>query len=66
MYEMNNPVTKQITERIAELIVTDLKVLNILIDVRAGKIINDEISIEPINLIPSTIVMAVKTAVNIL
>ena len=63
---MNSPKTKQKTESIAELIVTDLKVLNSRIDVRAGKIISEEISIEPISLMPSTIVIAVKTAVNIL
>ena len=64
--EMNNPVRKQSTETIPEQITTERKLLHSLIDVRAGKIIRLEINNEPIIIIPSTIVIAVKTAISIL
>ena len=60
------PEKKQITETIAEQIVTVLYFLKILIDVRAGKMIRLEISKAPIMRIPGTIVRAVNSAMSIL
>lgn len=56
------PIIKQIKESTAELIVTDLKVLNTRIEVIAGKIIKLEIKRAPIILIPKTTVKEVQTA----
>lgn len=60
------PIKKHATEIIPEEIITRLKLLKIRIEVKAGKIIKLEINIVPIILIPSTIVIAVKKAINIL
>ena len=60
------PTKKQITEIIPDEIITLLKLLNTRIDVKAGKTIKLEINIVPIIRIPSTIVIAVKNAINIL
>ena len=57
---------KHTTDSIADEITVALKLLNIRIDDKAGNIINADISKDPINLIPNTIVSAVSTAVNIL
>ena len=54
------------TETTAEQIVTDLKLLKILIEHSAGKMIRLEISILPISRIPITIVTAVSRAISIL
>lgn len=62
-YEIEIPIKKQTTERIADVIITLLKVLHTCIAVSAGKIIRLEISSVPIIRIPSTTVSAVKTAI---
>ena len=62
--EVNNPVVAQNTEIIAELIVTDLNDLNILIALKAGKIINAEIKRDPTKFIAKTIITAVIIAIN--
>ncbi len=60
------PIKKAKIDTTTEDTTTDLKVLNTLIEVRAGKIIKLDINIAPIILIPKTIVMAVKKAIRIL
>jgi len=60
------PKKKQTIDTIDEEITTDLKLLHTLIEVRAGKIIRLDISIVPMILIPTTIVIAVKNAMSIL
>ena len=57
---------KQTTDRIPEDHTTPRKLLNILIDVSAGKIIRLEINIAPIIRIPRTMVTAVSTAIRTL
>ena len=57
-------ISKNTTLIIPELITTCLKFLNILIDVRAGKMIILLISIVPIILIPTTITTAVSIAIK--
>lgn len=59
-----NPEKKHIAETVTEHTVTPKKVLKILIDVSAGKIISAEISNVPIIFIPNTTVTAVKTAIR--
>ena len=66
MYETNNPKTKQMTDTTADEIVTDLNDLKNLIEIKLGNNISEEINIDPINLIPKTIVIAVKIAISIL
>ena len=63
---MNIPKTAHITAIAAELIITDKKVLNILIAERAGKIINAEMRSAPTRFIASTITIAVTTAIRML
>ena len=65
-YEINIPIMNVTTETTAEQIVTDLKLLKILIEHSAGKMIRLEISILPISRIPITIVTAVSRAISIL
>lgn len=65
-YENTIPKKKQNTDIIAEHIITFLNVFTIFIDVSAGKIIKLEISIVPIILIPTTIVIAVNIAITVL
>lgn len=65
-YEHTSPIVKFTTANIAEQIVTDKKLLNILIEVNAGKIIKLEINIAPIILIPITTATAVKTDISVL
>ena len=60
------PKKKHDTATIADEIVTVLKRLKILMEVKAGKIIRLEIRRAPIMRIPSTIVRAVKRAMSIL
>ena len=57
------PTKKHTTEIIAAKITTDKKLLKIRIAVNAGKTSKLEIIIAPINLIPTTIVRAVRTAI---
>ena len=64
-YDRVMEIIKQITDITADDIVTVRKLLNSLIEVIAGKIIKADIIIEPIILIPSTIVTAVSTAISI-
>ena len=59
---MNIAVTKHKSEIIAEEMVTDLNVLNILIDVKAGKIISAETSNEPTSFIAITMMIAMIIA----
>ena len=61
--EATSPIKKQITESIADEIVTLRKLLNTRIDVNTGKIIRLEIIIAPIKRIPTTIVKAVSNAI---
>lgn len=58
------PKTAQTTEIIAEQIVTDLKLLNILIAEIDGKITNAEIKSEPTRFIARTIITAIKIAIT--
>ena len=58
----NIAVTKHKSEIIAEEMVTDLNVLNILIDVKAGKIISAETSNEPTSFIAITMMIAITIA----
>ena len=60
------PIKKQTTELTAEKITTVLKRLHSRMAVRAGKIINAEISMAPIIRMPKTMVMAVRMARSIL
>ena len=63
---MNIPVTAQITAMTAELIITEKKLLNILIAERAGKMMSAEIRSAPTRFIASTITTAVITAIRVL
>ena len=62
--EANIPVAVQLTDKIAEQIVTDLNDLKIRIALKAGKIINAEIRSEPTRFIAKTMIIAVTTAIN--
>lgn len=62
--EINKPITEQITEIQAEQIVTDLKLLKILMALRAGKITKAEINKEPTRFIAKTIIIAIITAIT--
>ena len=62
--EMRIPAKAHITEIIAANIVTDLKVLNILIAERAGKITRAEISREPTKFIATTMIKAITIAIS--
>ena len=59
---MNIAVTKHNNEIMAEEIVTDLNVLNVLIDVKAGKIMSAETSNDPTNFIAITMIIAIIIA----
>lgn len=61
---INNPVTEQKTEIIAEQTVTDLKLLKTLIAEIAGKITKAEIKSEPTKFIAKTIIIAIMIAIN--
>ena len=58
------PVAVQLTETIAELIVTDLNDLKIRILLNAGKMMRADINNEPTKFIAITMIMAVTTAIN--
>ena len=62
--ESNKPVAAANTEIIAELMVTDLKLLNTRIALSAGKIIKADINNEPTRFIAKTIITAVIIAIN--
>ena len=62
--DINKPVAAQNTEIIAELIVTDLKLLNTRIALNAGKMIKADINNEPTKFMANTIMTAVTTAIN--
>ena len=64
IYEQNIPIKKHTIDITAEDIITDLKLLNTLIDDNAGNIIRLDINNEPINLMPITMVIAVSTAIK--
>ena len=61
---IKRPVPAAITEKIAEQIVTALKLLNTRIAERAGKITRAEIKREPTRFIASTIITAIITAIT--
>ena len=65
-YEITMPAMNVTTEMTAEHTVTALKLLNPLMLHSAGNIIRLEISIEPIMRIPTTIVIAVSSAISML
>ena len=62
--EINTPIKKQKIEMMAEQIVTLLNLLNKRMALRAGKIIRLVINIDPIVLMPSTMVNAVNSAIS--
>ena len=62
--EVNKPVAAHTTEIIAELIVTDLKLLNTRIALNAGNMIKAEINNDPTRFIAKTIMTAVTIAIN--
>lgn len=62
--EIRMPSSAQNTDNIAEQIVTDLKLLNILIAESAGKIISADIKREPTRFIASTIMTAIIIAMS--
>ena len=62
--ETNKPVAAANTEIIAELMVTDLKLLNTRIALNAGKMIKADINKEPTKFIANTMITAVTTAIN--
>nr|WP_288679947.1 hypothetical protein [uncultured Brachyspira sp.] len=62
--EIKIPITEQITDIIAEQIVTERKLLNICIDDKAGNIIKAEINNEPTRFIANTMTTAIITAIN--
>ena len=64
--EINIPQRKQSTDIVPEHKITLLKLLQIRIEVIAGKIIRLDIKSEPIIIIPNTTVTAVSTAIIIL
>lgn len=66
MIDAKMPRTAQITEITAELIMTERKLLKILIAERAGKIISADISRAPTRFMASTITTAVTTAITML
>ena len=62
--EANIPEAVQVTDKIAEQIVTDLNDLKMRIALNAGKIIKAEIRSEPTRFIARTMMTAVTTAIN--
>lgn len=65
-YDEKMPIRNAAIEKIAEVIITERKLLHIKRDESAGKIIRLEISIAPIIRIPITMVTAVSTARRVL
>ena len=66
IYEDTRPIKKHTTDKTDEQTITALKLLNTLIEVRAGKIIRLDMRSVPIILIPTTTVIAVSTAIRVL
>ena len=64
--DMHKPIKKHRTDIKADEIITFLKLLKTLMEVRAGNIIRLEISTAPIILIPTTMVKAVSMDMSIL
>ena len=62
--EIKSPEIEQIDESTAEQIVTERKLLKILIAERAGKMIKAEIRREPTRFIASTIIIAIMIAIT--
>ncbi len=62
--EIKSPEIEQIDESTAEQIVTERKLLKILIAERAGKMIKAEIKSEPTRFIASTIITAMMIAIT--
>ena len=62
--EIKSPEIEQIDESTAEQIVTERKLLKILIAERAGKMIKAEIKSEPTRFIASTIIIAIMIAIT--
>ena len=62
--EIKRPVRAQITDMIAEQIVTLLKLLNTLIADRAGKITRADMSREPTSCMDTTIMTAMTMAMS--
>ena len=62
--ETRSPAIEQTTEITAEQIVTERKLLKILIALRAGKITSAEIKSEPTRFIASTIIIAIMIAIT--
>ena len=62
--EANIPIAVQVTDKIAEQIVTDLNDLKMRIALNAGKIMSAEINKEPTRFIAKTMMIAVTTAIN--
>lgn len=62
--EIKIPTTAQNTAITAEDKITDKKLLKILMEETAGKIINADINKEPTSFIASTIIVAVITAIK--
>ena len=62
--EARSPTTVHTTEKAAEKIITDLKLLKSRIAESAGKIINAEIRSEPTRFIASTMITAMVTAIK--
>ena len=60
--EIRSPITEHKTDTTAEQIVTDLKLLNILIAERAGNITKADINREPTRFIARTIIIAITIA----
>lgn len=58
------PIREHTTPKIAEQIVTDLKLLKTLIDERAGKMTSAEMRSEPTRFIARTIITAIITAIK--
>ncbi len=66
LYDRASPHIKQIDEKTAEKITTDLKLLHIRIELSEGKIRRLDISNAPMSRMPITVVMAVKRAISML
>ena len=60
------PTAVQVTDMMAEQMVTDLNVLKILIALKAGKMMRAEINKEPTRFIAKTMIIAVITAITML
>lgn len=64
--EAVSPKKKQTNAKMADEIITLLKLMNTRMELNAGKIINEEMSMVPMTRIPRTMVIAVSRATSIL